>query len=181
MHTYMPLFSPKTHTKRQATQHGCLPSLLGDGDKGIEIVMVRKKYFVLSWKEHPRQNKNLLYRHDKPNEPNKKGPLKQSAGATPRWFSLAFALSIAKQWSIRNLLRMKQMTFFHSSFPSSLIFRPPPPPSLLLPFSPSSFLLFWLPMKGLFLSNFPFFHFSLSFSLFIFCLPSHLWFSLSLK
>jgi hypothetical protein len=27
-----------THTKRQATQHGCLPSLLGDGDKGIEIV-----------------------------------------------------------------------------------------------------------------------------------------------
>jgi hypothetical protein len=26
---------PETHTKRQATQHGCLPSLLGDGDKGI--------------------------------------------------------------------------------------------------------------------------------------------------
>ncbi len=29
---------PKTHTKRQATRHGYLPSLLGDGDKGIEIV-----------------------------------------------------------------------------------------------------------------------------------------------
>jgi hypothetical protein len=25
-------------TKRQATQHGCLPSLLGDGDKEIEKV-----------------------------------------------------------------------------------------------------------------------------------------------
>ncbi len=29
---------PETHTKRQATQHGYLPSLQGDGDKGIEIV-----------------------------------------------------------------------------------------------------------------------------------------------
>jgi hypothetical protein len=28
----------ETHTKRRATQHGCLPSLLGDGYKGIEIV-----------------------------------------------------------------------------------------------------------------------------------------------
>jgi hypothetical protein len=27
---------PETHTKRQATQHGCLPSLLGDGDKGLK-------------------------------------------------------------------------------------------------------------------------------------------------
>jgi hypothetical protein len=25
----------ETHTKRQATQHGCLPSLLGSEDKGI--------------------------------------------------------------------------------------------------------------------------------------------------
>jgi hypothetical protein len=29
---------PETHTKRQATQHDCLPSLLGDGDRGIEEV-----------------------------------------------------------------------------------------------------------------------------------------------
>jgi len=29
---------PKTHIKRQATQHGCLPSLLGDGYKGSEKV-----------------------------------------------------------------------------------------------------------------------------------------------
>jgi len=32
---------------RQATQHGCLPSLLGERDKGIEIVYGKeKKYFV---------------------------------------------------------------------------------------------------------------------------------------
>ncbi len=35
-----------THTKRQATRHGCLPSLLGNGDRGIEIVYaVREKIF----------------------------------------------------------------------------------------------------------------------------------------
>jgi len=28
--------SLQAHTKRQATQHGCLPSLLGDGDPGIK-------------------------------------------------------------------------------------------------------------------------------------------------
>ncbi len=28
----------ETQTKRQATQHECLPNLLGDGDKGNEIV-----------------------------------------------------------------------------------------------------------------------------------------------
>jgi hypothetical protein len=28
----------ETHTKRQETEHGCLPSLLGDREKGIEIV-----------------------------------------------------------------------------------------------------------------------------------------------
>jgi hypothetical protein len=33
------------HTKRQASQHGCLPSFLGDGDKEIKIV--RKKYLEL--------------------------------------------------------------------------------------------------------------------------------------
>jgi hypothetical protein len=39
---------PETHIKRQATQHDCLPSLLGDGDKGIEKVYGEdKKYFVL--------------------------------------------------------------------------------------------------------------------------------------
>jgi hypothetical protein len=33
---------PETHTKRQATQHGCLPSLLADGEEGIEIVYCEK-------------------------------------------------------------------------------------------------------------------------------------------
>jgi hypothetical protein len=32
------LSHPQTNTKRQATQHGILPSLLGDRDKGIVIV-----------------------------------------------------------------------------------------------------------------------------------------------
>ncbi len=68
---------PETHTKRQAAQHGCLSSLLGDGDKGIEIVYggAEKKYFVPGRLEQPRQNRNLLYRHDKPYEPTKEGPL----------------------------------------------------------------------------------------------------------
>ncbi len=33
------------NTKRQATQHGCLPSLLGDGDKDIEVVYGEEKIF----------------------------------------------------------------------------------------------------------------------------------------
>jgi hypothetical protein len=50
---------------------------MGDGDKGIEIVCgeVKKKYFVLGRLEQPKQNKNLSYRHDKPNRPTKEGPL----------------------------------------------------------------------------------------------------------
>ncbi len=32
-----------------------------------------KKYFVLGWPEQPKQDKNLLYRHDEPNEPTKEG------------------------------------------------------------------------------------------------------------
>ncbi len=33
-----------------------------------------KKYFVVGRLEQPMQNKNLLYRHDKPNKPTKEGP-----------------------------------------------------------------------------------------------------------
>ncbi len=36
----------ETHTKRQAIQHGCLPSLLGDGDKGIEKVYSEEKIIL---------------------------------------------------------------------------------------------------------------------------------------
>jgi hypothetical protein len=62
---------PETHTKRQATQHGCLPSLLSDGTNKLK----KCQDFVLGRLEQPRKNKNLLYRHDKPDEPTKKGPL----------------------------------------------------------------------------------------------------------
>ncbi len=41
-------FNQRHHTKRQATQHGCLPSLLGDGDKGIEIAYGKEKN-ILQW------------------------------------------------------------------------------------------------------------------------------------
>ncbi len=68
--------TPETHTKRQVTQQYCSPGLLGDGDKRIEIVYtVRKTYFVLGRLEQPRQDKNLLYPHDKPNEPTMEGSL----------------------------------------------------------------------------------------------------------
>jgi hypothetical protein len=36
--TFHLLDAPETHTKRHATQHGCLPSLLGDGNIEIEKV-----------------------------------------------------------------------------------------------------------------------------------------------
>ncbi len=62
--------SPEKHTSKQVTHHDCLPSLLGDGDKGMEIVGPL---------EQPRENKNLLNRHDKPNEPTKKRPLHLSS------------------------------------------------------------------------------------------------------
>jgi hypothetical protein len=45
------------------------------GDKGIVIVYGEERYFVLGRLEQQRQNKNLLYRHDKPNEPTMDGPL----------------------------------------------------------------------------------------------------------
>ncbi len=64
---------PETHAKRQATQHGCLPSLLGDGDKRIKIMYGEGEKKFSTGQEPPRQNKNLLYRHNRPNEQTKKG------------------------------------------------------------------------------------------------------------
>jgi hypothetical protein len=36
-------FYQRLNSKKQATQHGCLPSWLGDGDKGIKIVYGEEK------------------------------------------------------------------------------------------------------------------------------------------
>jgi hypothetical protein len=41
----------ETHTKRQATQHDCLPSLMNDGDKRIEIVDGEGKH-ILYWADY---------------------------------------------------------------------------------------------------------------------------------
>ncbi len=66
---------PEKHTKRLATQHGCLPLLAGRwGHRNWNSVQWGKKYFVLGRLEQPRQNKKLLYWHAKPNKPTKKGP-----------------------------------------------------------------------------------------------------------
>ncbi len=67
---------PETHTKSQATKHGCLPSLLGEGNKGVKIVLAEEKnIFVLGRLEQPRQNKILFYLQNKHMEPTKEGPL----------------------------------------------------------------------------------------------------------
>jgi hypothetical protein len=44
------------HTLRQATKHGCLPSLLGGGDKGIETVCGEEKN-ILYWADWSSQGK----------------------------------------------------------------------------------------------------------------------------
>jgi hypothetical protein len=76
LHHILIIVQPETHTKRQATQHGSLSSLLGDGDKGIEIVNGEEKSFCTGRLEQLRMNKNLLYLHNKPNEPTKEENLK---------------------------------------------------------------------------------------------------------
>jgi hypothetical protein len=91
-------FNPyQRHTQRdRRPSTAACSALLGDGDKGIETVYGEEKIFVLGRLEQPRQNKNLFYRHNRPHEPTKKGPLsfvlfespftsvstEQSAGAT---------------------------------------------------------------------------------------------------
>jgi hypothetical protein len=65
---------PEKHTKRQVTQHDCLPSLLGNGNKWFEIVYGEKIFFELVRLEQVRQDKNLLYPHNKPDDPIMEGP-----------------------------------------------------------------------------------------------------------
>jgi hypothetical protein len=43
------------------------------GTQELKKYVVRENYFVLGRPEQPMQNKNLLRRHDKPNEPTKEG------------------------------------------------------------------------------------------------------------
>jgi hypothetical protein len=51
----------ETHTKRHATQHDYLASLLSDGDKGIEIVYSEeKKYFIVPNGAAKAEQKSLL-------------------------------------------------------------------------------------------------------------------------
>jgi hypothetical protein len=44
----------ETHAKRQATQYVCLPSLLGDGDKGMRIAYGEEKN-ILYWVDYSSQ------------------------------------------------------------------------------------------------------------------------------
>ncbi len=58
----------------QATQHDYLPSLLGDGDKGIEIVYGEEKNKCTGPTRAGKARQKPLYRHNYPNEPTKQGP-----------------------------------------------------------------------------------------------------------
>jgi hypothetical protein len=59
----------ETHTKRHATQHDCLPSLLSDGDKGIEIVCSEEKNICLRpTRAAKTEQKSLVLRTNQPKE-----------------------------------------------------------------------------------------------------------------
>ncbi len=52
---------PETQTKRNATQHDCLPSLLGDGEKRIKIIYgEKKKHFVLGLNRAVKEQQKYL-------------------------------------------------------------------------------------------------------------------------
>ncbi len=61
---------PQTHIKLQVTQHGFLPSLLGDADQGIEIVYGEEKIFSSRLTRAAKAEQKSLV----PNVPTKKGP-----------------------------------------------------------------------------------------------------------
>jgi hypothetical protein len=70
---YWRIVNRDTQTKRQATQHDCLPSFLGDEDKGIEKVYYEEKN-ILYWADESNQGRTKIScQHRKPNEPTKKG------------------------------------------------------------------------------------------------------------
>ncbi len=58
--------APETHTKRQATQHGCLPSMLSDGAKELKQCTVRKIIFCTGpTRAAKAEEKSLVYWLDK--------------------------------------------------------------------------------------------------------------------
>jgi len=67
---------PETYIQRQAALHDCLPRLLGDGNTNIEKVYIKgQKKFCTGPSRAAKAEKNILYRHDKPNELTKQeGP-----------------------------------------------------------------------------------------------------------
>ncbi len=69
--------SPETLINVQVTRHDWLKSLLGDGRQyEVKECSVRKIIFYIGpMLEKPRQDVNLSYQHDEPNEPTKEGSL----------------------------------------------------------------------------------------------------------
>ncbi len=71
-------WTPSTRdTHKETGDPAQLPSLIAGqwGHRNWNSERRGKKYFVVGRLEQPSQNKNLLYRHDKPSETTKEGPL----------------------------------------------------------------------------------------------------------
>ncbi len=69
-------------TERRPSTGAC-PACWAMGTKEWKYCTVRNKHFVLGRQEQSRQKKNLLYRHDKPNESTKEGPLSFALFVSP--------------------------------------------------------------------------------------------------
>ncbi len=67
--------SRESHTKRQGTQHYCLPCLLGDGVKVIEIVYGEGKLFCTGPTRAAKAGEKSFVPARQANEPTKEGPL----------------------------------------------------------------------------------------------------------
>jgi hypothetical protein len=63
-----------TLRERRLSTIAC-PACWAMGTNELKMVYDEEKYFELGRLGQPRRDTNLLYRHDKPNEPNKEGPL----------------------------------------------------------------------------------------------------------
>ncbi len=74
---YSKICSPRTQRHilrdRRPSTTACLGFWAMGTYKVKKCAVRKKKYFVLRWWEHQRQDKNLFYLHDEPNKPEK-GP-----------------------------------------------------------------------------------------------------------